>query len=201
MNPIKVTRVESIKSFNYLKSYCIHYETKTGKSAQWELASRQNQDRLENEIFKGKSYTDGAMIFAVNPDYDRVVLIKEFRVSAGRYLYTLPAGLIDEGESIQEAGIREFKEETGLELVPHHISPARYTSVGIINECVNVVYGTFSGTASKALQTEGEDAEIVIVDKQEAKRILEEEEITFRSGALLESFFGLNPFFARHHNK
>lgn len=192
---MKVVDLKSVDQLKYLHSFTIDYKTKSGAPKQWELVSRQGKERLENEIFKGASYTDGAIIFATNKERDRVVILKEFRVSAGKYMYMFPAGLIEQGEDILEAGAREFKEETGMGFESVMVERERYVSVGIINEKVNVVYGYFSGEPSQMYQDDNEDAEILIVNKEEAKRILEEEEVSIRTAMLLQGFFNLNPFF------
>ena len=43
---------------------------------------------------------------------DRVALIERFR--GGNHYYVFPGGGVDEGETIEEAAIREMEEETGL---------------------------------------------------------------------------------------
>jgi len=192
---MKIKLVEKIKELNYLKSYRIHYKTKNNQDRVWELVSRGDEERLSKELFENHSFTDGAMIFAMNEDKTRVVILKEYRVSAGQYIYMLPAGLIDHDEVIEQAAIREFKEETGLSLKPEYVERERYTSVGIINEKVNVVYGTFSGNPSKAYQEESEDADIFLIDREDAIRILNEEEVTIRSAMLLQQYFNIHPYF------
>lgn len=192
---MKIKLVEKIRELKYLNSYRIHYNTKNNQEKVWELVSRGDEKRLEKEIFENQSYTDGAMVFATNEEKTHVVILREFRVSAGQYVYMLPAGLIDHDEVIEEAAIREFKEETGLVLYPEYVEKERYTSVGIINEKVNVVYGTFTGEPTKAFQEESEDADILIIDKLEADRILKEEEVSIRSAMLLQQFFGIHPYF------
>ncbi|GAU78105.1 NUDIX hydrolase [Fusibacter sp. 3D3] len=191
---MKVKKITQLDSLKYLKGYGIDYITKEGNLAYWELVSRAGLERLESEIFEGKIYTDGAMIVASDENRKKLVMIREYRVSAGKYVYMFPAGLIDAGENIEEASIREFKEETGLMFKPVSISVPRYVSVGIVNERVNVAYGYYFGTPSTTYQTEHEEADIVIVDCMEAKRILETEEISIRSALILEHFFKLNAF-------
>jgi ADP-ribose pyrophosphatase len=192
--PIKITAIKKKQSLEYLHAYSIFYTSKSGILREWELVSRQGIERLQGEIFNHKVYTDGAMIFATNSDKTEVVLIKEYRVSAGKYLYVLPAGLIDEGESVAHAAIREFKEETGLSLKVHSVSKSRYVSVGIVNERINVVYGFYSGLPSKDFQSDSEDADIVFIDKNKARHILEFEDVPVRTAMLLENFFHLNTF-------
>jgi len=192
---MKVKKIEKIKELNYLHSYRIHYKTKNDKDGIWELVSRGDKSRLEDELHDNKSYTDGTMVFATSKDKRLVVVLKEYRVSAGRYVYMLPAGLIDPNEDVKTAAIREFKEETGMTFYPEYVEKERYTSVGIINEKVNIVYGTYSGQPSKAFQEEHEDAEIFLIDKNEANRILEEEEVSIRTAMLLQQFYQLHPYF------
>jgi ADP-ribose pyrophosphatase len=47
-------------------------------------------------------------------DDGRVVMIRQFRYSVGRDLWELPAGNVDDGESVEAAARRECEEETGL---------------------------------------------------------------------------------------
>ena len=43
----------------------------------------------------------------------RVLLEQEYRHGVGEVIWQLPGGLVDEGETLQEAGLRELLEETG----------------------------------------------------------------------------------------
>ncbi|MBI9013358.1 MAG: NUDIX hydrolase [Clostridiales bacterium] len=192
---MKIKSIEPINELKYLRSYKIKYATKSGQERDWEIVSRGDTSRLKKEIFNHQSFTDGAMVFATNLNKTDVIMLKEFRVSAGRPIYMFPAGLIESGEDIKNAAKREFNEETGLHLTPLYVERERYVSVGIINERVNVVYGTYSGIPTKDFQEDSEDADIIIVDKSEARRILEEEEISIRSAMLLQNFFKIHPFF------
>lgn len=192
---MKVTKVTQTNNLHYLKAYVIHYLTKSGKEAVWELVSRGSKQRLEGEVFNQESISDGAVIFATTPSRDKVVLLKEYRVSAGRYVYMLPAGLADGDEPAEVTAIREFKEETGLDFEPVLTEPPRYLSVGIVNEKASVVYGYFSGQPSKAHQADNEDAEILFIGREEALRLLAEEEVSLRTALLLQDFFRLNTFF------
>lgn len=192
--PLKVTGVTAVESFEYLKSYRIDYETKSGKAAQWELCSRGHLNRLEAEILRGENFSDGTVIFAVNPEKTHVVVLREYRVSAGREVYMLPAGLSDDHEPVFETAVREFYEETGLSFKPIVAEPPRYVSVGIVNEKVTVVYGYYSGTPSKAGQADEEAADILFVDREAARQLLAHGEVCIRTAALLQMFFGLNAF-------
>lgn len=199
MNEImKIKNVRKIKELKYLKSYAIDYYDRNNNKKIWELVSRQGLDRLENEIYNNKSYSDGVMIFATNLKKTKVVLLKEYRVSAGKFVYTIPAGLVDSQESIKESAIREFKEETGLSFELKQLDQERYTSVGIINEKVNIAYGFYSGVPTQKFQEASEYAEIEILTKEEVKRVLKTEEVTVRTALLLKSFFNLNTFFERN---
>jgi len=53
------------------------------------------------------------------PDPDHVVLIRQYRYPVDRYLWELPAGTLDPGETPEEAAARECHEEIGL--VPERV--------------------------------------------------------------------------------
>jgi len=52
-----------------------------------------------------------AMLAILRPS-NRIVLVRQFRPPAGRFVIEIPAGLVDEGESVEETAMRELREET-----------------------------------------------------------------------------------------
>ncbi|MEM1615113.1 MAG: NUDIX hydrolase [Pyrobaculum sp.] len=47
-------------------------------------------------------------------DGGEAVFVKQYRPALGRYTLELPSGVVDEGESPEEAAVRELEEEAGL---------------------------------------------------------------------------------------
>lgn len=68
--------------------------------------------RVRRDIVR---HTGSVVVLAVDESSrtPRVLIEKQYRHAAGRYLYELPAGRIDEGEKELEAAQRELLEETG----------------------------------------------------------------------------------------
>lgn len=58
------------------------------------------------------SSADAVAVLALTDD-DQVVLVEQFRPGPGRRMRSLPAGIIDPGESAEQAAHRELREETG----------------------------------------------------------------------------------------
>ncbi|KMJ57458.1 DNA mismatch repair protein MutT [Bacillus sp. LL01] len=57
---------------------------------------------------------DVAYVLLFDVEKERVLMVKNSGVN-GSY-YTLPGGAVEPGETIQEAAVREVKEETGLDV-------------------------------------------------------------------------------------
>lgn len=68
----------------------------------------------------------------------RVLLVKQFRLPAEQYLWELPAGRIDEGETALQAAKRELKEETGYKAKTWKKLAAYYASPGFLAEKMNL---------------------------------------------------------------
>lgn len=69
----------------------------------------------------------------------QVLLIWRHRFIADRWGWELPAGVMDPGEDILEAGIRETVEETGLRPIDPQIMCSLYPSVGRSDERAHVL--------------------------------------------------------------
>ena len=96
--------------------------------------------------------------------------IEEFRVTLGGYQYGFPAGLVDAGETVAATCNRELQEETGLSLQRVlRQSPPVYSSSGMTDEAVSMVFVECDGRPSNAANESSEDITTVFVDPPEAE--------------------------------
>jgi len=72
----------------------------------------------------------------------RLVLVRQYRVSASRVLLEIPAGGIDEGETPEEAAKREMVEETGYRVGSLERLTGFYTSPGYTVEYMHLFLAT-----------------------------------------------------------
>jgi ADP-ribose pyrophosphatase len=96
----------------------------------------------------------------------RLVLIDEYRVPVGGRVYGFPAGLLEEGESIEEAAGREILEETGFEVVTvKRVTSAMFQSAGLTDESIALAFLDVRSTPESKPQLEAsEDLEVVLWD-------------------------------------
>ena len=77
---------------------------------------RRRSCRRESDQAEGTFYTievaDWVCVIALTKE-DKLLLVRQFRFGVNDFTWELPAGLIDPGESIEEAARRELEEETG----------------------------------------------------------------------------------------
>ena len=115
-----------------------------------------------------------------------------YRYSLDEYIYEFPAGLVDPGENFRQAAAREVKEETGLTLSPLTLENGYerpfFTTVGMTDECCATVFGYVSGNLTSEGEEDTEDIEALLVDREEAKRILKEERVAIMCAYMLMHF-------------
>jgi len=160
----------------HLGLYEIGYTDRSGKRKTWTVASR---EKAGPKCITGQmGAADAVVIVPYHRKRNRLVVIREFRVALGDFQYGFPAGLVDPGESVQEAAERELAEETGLRVTRHlRQSPAVFTSSGLTDESVVMVYVDCCGEPSDAGNTGSELIETHFVSPSEADRLCRDESI------------------------
>ena len=140
--------VETI-STGWINKYHLHYTLPDGRPYTYEGVSRKGPARYEAALktlrSTGAPTPDAVCIVPLLPD-GSVLLEREFRYPLNSWCVSLPAGLIDAGESLEEAVARELSEETGYRL-RDDIAPAvrplpqpGFSSTGLTEENVQVVF-------------------------------------------------------------
>ena len=76
----------------------------------------------------------GAAVILPRFSDGRVLLIRQYRMAAGRLLWELPAGTIDQGETPLQTARRELTEETGYRASSWRKLVACYPSPGLLTE-------------------------------------------------------------------
>jgi ADP-ribose pyrophosphatase len=124
----------------------------------------------------------------------RIVLIRQYRYAAQGFVYEIPAGRLDSGESPEACAHRELREETGYtaELLTHLTT--FYTTPGFTDERIHVFAATGLG-AGEAQPEADEILDLVTLPLSEAVEMV-------RDGRLVDgkSMVGLlfAAFFARN---
>lgn len=188
----KILKIVQQTRQRFLNMFELTVEDRTGDIHPYYVASRA-ADENELKLNTRKNKADGAIIYAIHRgEQDRIVLIRQYRYAIGDYIYELPAGLIDEGESYRQTAVREMKEETGLTFSPIEYddcySEPFFTTVGMTDESCRTVFGEAFGEPSNAFLEANETIEVVLADRTQAKEILKTQKLSVMAGYLLMNF-------------
>lgn len=188
----KFTGIEKLSDNRFLNLYHLDALTNSGKPFDYYFVTRNRDEELK--IKTNALKPEGIVIYPLwREDPEKIVMIRQYRYPVGNYIYELPAGLIDDGESPEEAAIREMKEETGFAFEVYRGGKDMYRRPfflvpGFSDETGAAVFGYASGEVTGKFQEDSEDIEVLLVDKQEAERILCEERVSLRCAYLLMQF-------------
>lgn len=175
----------------FLNLYEMEARGRDGQEFPYYVASRAKDIRHLKAV-TGQNRPDGVILYGVwGENRDRVVLVRQFRYPLGGYVYEFPAGLVEPGEALVAAGVREMYEETGLKMRPVE-NPAYmrpfFTTVGMTDESCGTVFGYCEGTPTNQHQEAAEDIQVILADREECRRILREENVAIMCAYMLMHF-------------
>lgn len=187
-----IKSIEQLTNNKFVNLFHVQGVNKKGHESNYFIASR-NTDKSGLMITTHKNVADGVQIYALYGEKkDKVVLVRQYRYPIDGYIYEFPAGLCEKGENYREAAIREVHEETGLEFNPITVDEMyekpMFTTVGMTDESVSMVYGYAEGEISDKFQEQSEEIQVIIADRDEVRRILKEEHVAAIAGYHLQHF-------------
>ena len=133
----RIRGVKRLTENRFLNLYELDARTRGDSAIRYFVASRAK--KTENlKAVEGHRNADGVILYGVyGENKDKLVLVRQYRYPIGDYIYEFPAGLLEPGEDVAEAGIREMFEETGLNFTPVRGGDCErpfFTSVGMTDE-------------------------------------------------------------------
>lgn len=172
---------QKVKDGKYLKNYEITYLNKSGKEKKYEIVSRKELASIEDV----GAAPSGVSIVATCQD--KLLLLHEFRMGVNRTVYNLCAGMLEEGESIEECIARELYEETGLELLKiKKILPPSFAAVAISDTTTYIAFAEVIGDFADHT-SENEEIDAAFYSREEVKELLETG--SFSSRAQMAAYF------------
>ena len=178
-------RMEKVKDGKYLKNYELTYLNKAGREKKYEIVSR---SEITGPDALGKRVS-GVSIVAYHED--RLLLLREFRMGVNRYIYNLCAGMIEEGESMEECITRELYEETGLSVKKIcTILPPSFAAVAFSDVKTQIAFVEVEGNFEDHT-SDNEQIDAKFYSREEVRELLETEEFSSRA-QMAAYFFTIN---------
>lgn len=107
---------------------------------------------------------------------DKILLVKQYRISVDKIIYEVPAGMIEHDENPKDAALRELEEETGYRAKNIEYLTEFYSTPGFCTEKLSIFYAKDLEFVGQNLD-EGENLEVVEMTLEEAMSMIESGEI------------------------
>jgi ADP-ribose pyrophosphatase len=180
---LEIKKADKLTNLKWLNMFDVAYRDKNGRTKSWQVATRASRPKCVSGRFKEP---DAVMMVPFHTSTNKLVITREYRVPLADYEYGFPAGLIDDGESVEQAVGRELKEETGLDLIRVvGTSPPLYPSAGMTDESVAMVYIECDGRPSNAGNTASESIEVDFISPTQAAHLCDNPSLKFDAKAWL----------------
>ncbi|UYP44951.1 hypothetical protein NEF87_001236 [Candidatus Lokiarchaeum ossiferum] len=123
---MKVQSTKNLYATKWLELKQVTYLDKTGNKQEWDYVSRNQNRQIVSVVCRSRRY-------------NKFLFISQPRASINQIEISFPAGLVDKGETPQQAALRELKEETGYDGQIVSISPLCTKSAGLSDERTYIV--------------------------------------------------------------
>jgi ADP-ribose pyrophosphatase len=120
-------------------------------------------------------HAGSAVMLAVD-DKKRILLVRQYRLPADKYLWELPAGKVDAGEKPLQAAKRELAEETGYKAKTWTKLASFFVSPGYVQERMTIYLAT-DLMAGEATPMEDERIETKWFKRKEVAKMIDKGEI------------------------
>ena len=141
---MKYQGIRKIHEGRFITRYDVDYITAEGQPKTYEIISRNRNIQTLEDLQNRKA--DSVVMILTDEAGERILVSREYRMAMAQWIYNFPAGLIDPGETPEEAAKRELREETGLQLVRiNDVLDNSYSAIGFSNERNICVFGTAAG--------------------------------------------------------
>lgn len=178
---MRFDRIEKVHEGAFISRYDLSYTTEDNQKKVYEIISRDKNLETIQDI--QNPHTDGVVIIMTDSSGGKILLNREYRMSVGGYVYNFPAGLIDSGETLEEAAERELREETGLQLMTIEDKLYdSYSAIGFSNETNAVVIGKAAGTFAPSTSSL-EEIQAGWYTKEEVRELLKDKHFAARTQA------------------
>jgi ADP-ribose pyrophosphatase len=94
------------------------------------------------EIQRAVIHHHGSAVVMPVDERKRILLVRQYRLPAMQYLWELPAGRVDPGETVLQAARRELAEETGYKARKFEKLAMFYPSPGFLAEKMTIYLAT-----------------------------------------------------------
>jgi len=127
--------------------------------------------------------TPGVNVLALTPE-NKIIVVKEYRVPPKKMTFGLPAGIVDEGETPEQAALRELQEETGYTSKEIILLKNTFCVIGMSDFKINLFLAKNCVKTSNQKLDETEFIEVELMNIEDYKNYLIESE-NIESGWLL----------------